>query len=184
MKASDCLSELGGFDSLHGRHFNTLWSVIDVEDDFGRRYNLWRYLGSGKYILAAIRKYGRQNFVKEVLYIFDNEEDMNLKEKEILTEEFISTDSNYNAGVGGEGGPHFRGKSHTAETKSLIGQKNRGKVKTAENIQKIKLANKRRTLSGWTHSAESREKMRQKKKEYWQKQRILREGGQVTTLVS
>ena len=34
------------------------------------------YLGSGKYLKRAIKKYGVENFEKKVLYIFDNKEDM------------------------------------------------------------------------------------------------------------
>lgn len=62
------------------------------------------YLGSGKYLSRAIAKYGRENFKKEILFIFDNEIEMNAKEKEIVSEAFISSSSNYNARVGGEGG--------------------------------------------------------------------------------
>ena len=142
------------------------------------------YLGSGKYILAAIKKYGREKFHKKILYIFDNEEDMNNMEKYLLTEDFIADPNNYNAAVGGEGGPHFKGRKHSAETKEAIGRKSRGRKLSSDNIEKIKTANRNRTLSGWTHSKESREKMRQKKKEYWQNRRMMREGGQVTTLVS
>lgn len=74
------------------------------------------YFGSGKFIKSAIRKYGKENFTKEVLFIFETELEMNQKEKELITEEFISRKDTYNAGVGGEGGPHFKGKSHSQET--------------------------------------------------------------------
>lgn len=74
------------------------------------------YLGSGKALCLAIKKYGKENFKKEILYVFDTEEAMNLKEKEIVDSDFINRVDNYNAGVGGEGGPHFLGKKHTPET--------------------------------------------------------------------
>lgn len=35
-----------------------------------------RYLGSGHLFYKAVRKYGVKNFKKEVLFIFDNEEEM------------------------------------------------------------------------------------------------------------
>jgi hypothetical protein len=48
------------------------------------------YLGSGQRLKRAIKKYGKENFSKETLFIFDNEFDMNMKEKEIITEEFVN----------------------------------------------------------------------------------------------
>jgi hypothetical protein len=31
------------------------------------------YLGSGVYLNNAIKKYGREKFIKEILFVFDNE---------------------------------------------------------------------------------------------------------------
>lgn len=116
-----------------------------------------RYFGSGKAISNAIKKYGKKNFRKDILFVFDNEQDMNEKEIELVTEEFISTDKNYNMGVGGEGGPHFKGKSHSKETIELI-LKNRPKaIFTEESRKKISEANRRRGIS-----KEAAEKIRQK----------------------
>ena len=46
------------------------------------------YIGSGKLLLAAIKKYGRKVFVKEILEEFTSEQDMVAKEVEIVNEEF------------------------------------------------------------------------------------------------
>ena len=62
------------------------------------------YMGSGKLIRSAIEKYGVDNFKKDILFIFDNEEEMNNKESELVTPEFIREDTNYNICVGGSGG--------------------------------------------------------------------------------
>ncbi len=62
------------------------------------------YFGSGKYLAKAIAKYGRENFKKEIVFVFNSEDEMNNKEKEIVNENFISSSLNYNAKVGGEGG--------------------------------------------------------------------------------
>ena len=62
------------------------------------------YMGSGKRLKISIRKYGIENFEKEILFCFDNESDMNDKESELVTEEFVKEDSNYNLCVGGHGG--------------------------------------------------------------------------------
>lgn len=62
------------------------------------------YLGSGKLILNAIKKYGSPNFKKEILYVFPNREEALLKEAEIVNEEFINRIDTYNIKLGGEGG--------------------------------------------------------------------------------
>jgi hypothetical protein len=78
-----------------------------------------RYYGSGKFIRSAMKKYGKENFTKEILFVFDTEEEMNTKEKELITEEFVSRKDTYNAGIGGEGGPHFKGKKHGSYMKEI-----------------------------------------------------------------
>jgi hypothetical protein len=67
------------------------------------------YLGSGTRITAAHRKYGIENFVKEILYIFDNREDMIRKEEELVNLEYIQEDSNYNIALGGDNGWNCKG---------------------------------------------------------------------------
>lgn len=62
------------------------------------------YMGSGKKLNLAIKKHGLENFEKEILFVFDNEEDMNSKEAELVTKEFVEEDTNYNLCPGGNGG--------------------------------------------------------------------------------
>jgi hypothetical protein len=62
------------------------------------------YMGSGLAIKAAIKKYGQDNFRKEVLCIFDSIEQMNDKEKELLPEETLMDPLCYNIAIGGQGG--------------------------------------------------------------------------------
>lgn len=114
------------------------------------------YFGSGKAIKSAIKYYGRDKFIKEILFVFDNEADMNLKEKELITEEFVNRDDTYNMGIGGEGGAHFKGKTHSSDTKARISDSTKrngsrppgfkGKTHSAE--VKLKLAEAQRQRVG------------------------------------
>jgi len=60
-----------------------------------------KYLGSGTNILKDIKKLGKSNFSKEILFIFDNAEKMFAKEAEIVNEKFISDEKTYNIVLGG-----------------------------------------------------------------------------------
>ena len=94
------------------------------------------YFGSGTALRNAIKKYGKEYFLKEVLYVFDTEAEMNQKERELITEEFVNRPDTYNLGVGGEGGPHRKGKLHSEETKEKM-RNSRVNIITTEYRQKM-----------------------------------------------
>ena len=131
------------------------------------------YYGSGKAIKNAIKKHGKENFIKEILYVFNTEHEMNAKEKEIITEEFVSRLDTYNAGVGGEGGPHFKGKLHSSEAIKKRTESRKDFKLSVEARQKISEANRRRGISDETkrklsekakqrtHSEETKQKLRE-----------------------
>lgn len=62
------------------------------------------YMGSGKVINRAIEKHGIENFTKVILETFDTSEAMYAREKEVVTEEFLSRKDVYNLRRGGHGG--------------------------------------------------------------------------------
>lgn len=104
-------------NTLNGRIYIGFHSTNNLDDG---------YLGSGKLIKAAIKKYGRGNFTREILFIFDNRDDAEAKERELVNYAFIAEDTNYNLSIGGnvlilpgENNPWF-GKNHTQETIDCI----------------------------------------------------------------
>lgn len=62
------------------------------------------YMGSGVAIRQAIKKYGIAAFTKDILEYFETAAEMYAREREIVTEEFISRDDVYNMRCGGQGG--------------------------------------------------------------------------------
>lgn len=62
------------------------------------------YMGSGTLLKRAIKKYGAENFTKEILFIFDNSKDMYEKESEIVNSDFLMEENTYNLNKGGYGG--------------------------------------------------------------------------------
>lgn len=79
------------------------------------------YLGSGKLIRRAVEKYGKENFKREVLFVFDTKEEAEQKEAEIVNKEFTLLEETYNVSIGGnvlimfgKNNP-FYGKKHSNE---------------------------------------------------------------------
>jgi type I site-specific restriction-modification system R (restriction) subunit len=62
------------------------------------------YKGSGTALIKAIKKYGNQNFKREILETFDNEYAAYSREAEVVNSEFIANPNTYNIKVGGKGG--------------------------------------------------------------------------------
>ncbi len=62
------------------------------------------YMGSGKYLKAAQKKYGLENFKKKILFMFDNPEEMYAKEAELVNQDFLMEENTYNLRIGGFGG--------------------------------------------------------------------------------
>lgn len=108
------------------------------------------YFGSGVALRNAVKKYGKEHFVKEILFVFDSEKEMNAKERELITEEFVNRADTYNLGVGGEGGPHFKGKSHSTESIAKRTESRKGLKLSDDARQKISESNRRRTISDET----------------------------------
>ena len=62
------------------------------------------YMGSSRWLKSSIKKHGIENYKKEILFDFKTKEEMDLKEKELVNEEFVRREDTYNRNTGGTGG--------------------------------------------------------------------------------
>jgi hypothetical protein len=93
------------------------------------------YLGSGKLIQNAIKKYGKQNFKREIICYCESYKELNEMEFYVVTQEFLEIHGKncYNLRPGGDGGwRHFSWKNkkrrpYTQEEKKKQSERLKGK---------------------------------------------------------
>ena len=76
------------------------------------------YMGSGKYLLRAQKKYGIEYFSKEYLAVFDRPEEMYEMESLLVNEEFVQDEFTYNLNLGGEGSWDYCNRKHREKWKN------------------------------------------------------------------
>ena len=110
------------------------------------------YMGSGKYLKRAINKHGLDNFEKEILFIFDNSEEMFAKEAELVNEDFLAEANTYNLRIGGFGGWDY---INSDEEKRIAKNKKAYQTTMTRHSEKIhewrSIAAKERIRRGGTH---------------------------------
>jgi group I intron endonuclease len=88
------------------------------------------YMGSGKQIKAAIKKYGISNFKKEYIVILNNMEDMFNHEALLVNDYFVARDDTYNIMEGGKITPDRKGAKHSIETIKKLKENSAGSNNT------------------------------------------------------
>ncbi len=68
----------------------------DIEND--------KYLGSNMYLKRAIKKYGIQNFSRQIMYEFKTVEQAYEMQNKLVDQDWISNSATYNMCIGGRGG--------------------------------------------------------------------------------
>lgn len=129
-------------NKLNGRYYIGVHKTDNPND---------RYLGSGRLIRKAVKRYGRDSFTKEILFTFNTAEDAYAKEAEIVNKQIIEDSNCYNLINGGSPSIEwmeerkayysrtfktFLGKKHTGETKRKISEAGRGRIQSLETRQK------------------------------------------------
>jgi group I intron endonuclease len=159
------------------RYYFIVYKTINITNDkiyIGKRYtkNLNDgYLGSGIHIKRAVKKYGKNNFYREIVEFCKNKRQLNEREIFWIAElDARNPNIGYNVSRGGDGAnlEHL-----TEESKKKIGEKNRinnlgekngmfGKHHTEESKQKSRLSHLGQPsgMKGKHHKEESKEKTR------------------------
>lgn len=126
-----------------------------------RDVDLYRYMGKGIAITNAIKKYGKENFTKEILeYIEDDDKHLNTSKREIywIKEKNTIYPNGYNLTPGGEGGctresalkgaktRRDKGYKISEETKLKISNANKGVLKTESHKKHLSENHYKRNL--------------------------------------
>ena len=152
---------------INGKFYIGKHQTTDVNDG---------YMGSGKLLLRAIKKYGEYNFHKEILHICKSEKHMNILEKILVVPDH---EINYNLCPGGKGGwGYLNDSSEKHVERCKKGYKNADLSKYNENrnyslqSSRMKQWHKEGRLksppswSGKKHSDDSKKKIGEKNSKY------------------
>lgn len=103
---------------INGMFYYGIHSTNDLNDD---------YMGSGKRIRAAIKKYGVENFTKEIIKFFPTLKELSDYEQQIIDESLLNDPKCYNLVKGGyflEGDAILKRKQTFKDKKHQQGQNN------------------------------------------------------------
>lgn len=116
------------------------------------------YMGSGKLLLKAIKEYGKESFVKEIIEEIESKDYPVIDKKEIYWIEFYNSKNpeiGYNITKGGSGWSSY-GIKRTEETKRKQSEKRKGTspwnkgIKNPYSKEQIdKMLNNRKIKNGW-----------------------------------
>jgi group I intron endonuclease len=111
------------------------------------------YLGSGKIIKDAIKKYGESNFIKEILEECTTKEELDEREIYWINKlNSINSEIGYNLALGGNS--PMKNRRHTDKTKIKLSLLWKGKKRTPENKEKLS-----KSKTGTKHTEETKKKI-------------------------
>jgi len=93
---------------INGKFYIGKHQTKNLDDD---------YIGSGKRLKYAIKKYGVENFHREILFVCKDEIQMNIIEKILVVPD---AETNYNLTKGGAGSFFYANKVCTPEDKKIL----------------------------------------------------------------
>lgn len=136
-------------------------NLIDGKRYLGQRKfsNGWqKYLGSGRLLQKAIKKYGMDNFERQIVYTCDSVDELNSAEYDLsVFFDVVNSDSWYNLVYGGGA---TNGWTHTDDAKIKMSEKHYDcSGDKNPNYNNHKLSGKNNPFYGKTHSEETKKKI-------------------------
>ena len=121
-------------NKINGKQYIGMHSTDNVDDN---------YLGSGKLILRAFKKYGKNNFIREIICTCESPEEANKNEKIYIEKYNTLYPKGYN--LSPTGGLGFKGCHSEEARKKMIGNKNAAgtipSIETREKLRQTKIGN-------------------------------------------
>lgn len=121
---------------VNGKYYYGIRSCDELPDS--------RYMGGGTAIIKAIKKYGRENFLKEIIIDYPTRKEASDHEARVVTIELIQLEECYNCRTGGDNEyVHIV----TDETRAKLSKAGKGSKRSQETKQRMSLASKGKVLS-------------------------------------
>lgn len=109
-------------NKINGKEYIGAHKTSDLDDG---------YMGSGKHLVNSQKKYGLENFSKEIIFRAVSSEAMYFIERMLVDEEYVARDDTYNLKLGGSGGFDYINSSGIGKEAAIKGGKI-GRVKIKE----------------------------------------------------
>ena len=150
--------------NVNGKYYVGMHSTSNLEDG---------YLGSGKILMRSLKKYGKENHIREILEMLDDRSSLKERERELVNEEILQDPMNMNLKIGGEGGLGFISEEQQRNRSIAAGKASAKKLKEDKEYrerfmsrvtQQMKERHKSgnfnyATFTGKKHSEETKKKM-------------------------
>ena len=148
---------------INGKKYRGAHSTQNINDG---------YRGSGKLLKDAIRKYGKESFHTEILFVAFDYDALYWAESIFVDQSWIDSENTYNLSLGGRGSTGNKGRVTSVQTKQLLSEKVRNRLSNPEYRQKLSIAQQNRQPTTEQTKAKMRQASLGKSKSYQHSQNI------------
>jgi hypothetical protein len=113
---------------LNNKTYIGIHKTNDLEDD---------YLGSGVAFKKALKKYGKENFKREILEFCNSYDELLEREKILVNEDWIRDNSNYNLKTGGQSSGLLSDESKNKISETLKKKYENGEIIAVNRLNNI-----------------------------------------------